>query len=324
MSDKPGMGRPKLYMALYTLFMLLDVDTEDCESWNSFVKIEARAAPNITAELLSGRVNLKGDSGHCSTACNRHTVREMMQVARNIHDRLLPFANGRNALQDIRKTICEEGRWAHTKLRSNFPGSATVEAAMVKIDAWMYPDFAADKTFSWAAAHSKIFAKQLKDSGTKRFHHLFYFGDVNPAPGTVLYMPADSCRSLHFLVEWVLGEDGYAKIANPMRSRSSFEVFLDYFSAVHSEEYDVDALIKMQRVNVNWSAWTDTSHGVTFPAGPGPGGPCPLMDLRPGRSYAVSEKNKRAASDTLERVLEEGATDTLEDMRYAFFWRWES
>ncbi len=99
-------GRPKLFFALYSLFMMLDIDTEDCESWNSLVKIQARAAPQITAELMSARVNMKCHCGHSTALDSKRSVKEVMKSGGSfLHALLKPFAEGRSAAKKQRRDL---------------------------------------------------------------------------------------------------------------------------------------------------------------------------------------------------------------------------
>ena len=298
-------------MVLTSVGHHLDLDTEDVEGYNSLIKHQSRQAPSISAELLSSRVNMKADMGHCCAADHNRPIRELMAVGSKMHHQLEHFATKPKAIQGV---ISAKGRWAHAPPVLDLPTEAEVDAAMKVVDPIAFADLKHDPEWNWSAAHNSLLHAMLKPH--KSFTRMVFIGKLEP--GTRVYLRADSCLSIHFLVEWVV-RDGRLQLVLPFKCVSSIDLFKERFKHVHSEAYE--EVITVNEMEIDWSSWRigDNTARMSFSCPASDDATIkPILDLRPGRKYAKSEKTRRLCSDKVEDEIEKGSEQALRDLRESF------
>jgi hypothetical protein len=288
----------------------MDIDTEELEGFNSQIKNVARFAPNIGADLLSARCNIKSDVGLSTAADYKRPVREMMKKGQTFNNMLLPFTQDNDAIKDVIKS---PKRFAHAQLLDNLPTPAAVQASMKICDPFVYEDKSGDKYLNWATAHNAFVHAKLKGC-SNAFGNIIVIGDV--VPGCSAWLPCDSCNTLHFLTEFRMDHDGRLNLVVPWVCRSSVDILKDRFDIAHDPGYD--AVEQVRICPMNWGSWKGSDSGHMSFAAPPPEKFDVICDIVPGRKYVPSEAKKRLCVDAVDKLIEDGSEKMLEDMRDAY------
>eukprot|EP00959_Pyramimonas_sp_CCMP1952_P452418 9466546-Pyramimonas_sp.AAC.1 len=192
------------------------------EGYNSLIKTQAGHAPRISADLLNARVNLKADMGFHTRADLQRPVRQIMQIGVAVHDKLVPYSGP----QCTKSVMFAPGRFSHAKRLPNLPSPLDVFEAVKIIDPELFPDAKADVALNWSCAHNKLLLGHLSSPlDFKRMIWVGYRRGPDAAVAGSLFLPADRHRSVLFLVQWDITDDGLLVLPVPFKACTSIDLF---------------------------------------------------------------------------------------------------
>jgi hypothetical protein len=297
-----------------SLAHIWETDSEDCESYNSIIKASARIAPGIGPELLTARCNLKSDIGFATNADHKRPIRQLMKIGSEFYKQLLPFASSRVGRRALKSVIYSEGRFADAKRLDGIPTEEQIELHARESDPQAFPDLKGDRAMNWAAAHSKLLHQHLK---TKKLYSQFIcIGPVSDDGDTTVFLPADSCRSVHFCVAWKISRSRNAiEVELPFRSMNSVDIFKVMFDAVHADTYE---LTNVSFIPADWSSLKERAGSPLSVTMPPADKIEAIMDVVPGLKYSTSERTKKMCKPTIDEMIEAGNEEVFSDLTAAY------